>query len=398
MTTTPHNLVARILHWAIAILIFWAIGLGLIAEDMPNSPDKIELFVLHKSAGFTVLVLAVIRLFWRLMHPPAPLGLPPLQEKMAAAGHWGLYLLMLAVPFSGWLLNSTAGYPFAWFNLVSIPHIPGLEGESRDLYSSLHVYLFYGIAFMVVGHVAMLVVHKLFDGVNLLPRMLPGKVFVGASALTITLALLLGFTFYKADKATPESTDSPQAVAQLPADPEAKADASQSTIETDSPLWQLVATPDNFKFTNSYAGQPFVGAIREFTPKIYFDPANPADGVIDVTINTQSITTNNKDWDGTIKGGQWFSTDAFPQAHYISRDIRAEDGKFVANGELTLKGITKPIAVTFEWQEDNSTAKFVGSATIDRREFEIGSGSWATNDSVAYEVVLDIDLQLRKQN
>ncbi len=61
MTTTPYNLVARILHWAIAILIFWAIGLGLIAEDMPNSPDKIELFVLHKSAGFTVLVLAVIR-------------------------------------------------------------------------------------------------------------------------------------------------------------------------------------------------------------------------------------------------------------------------------------------------------------------------------------------------
>ena len=107
---------------------------------------------------------------------------------------------MLAVPVSGWLLNSIAGYPFAWFYLISIPHIPDLEGESLELYSSLHVYLFYVIALMVAGHVGMLVVHKLFDGVNLLPRLLPGKVFVGANALIITLTALLGFIFYKAEK------------------------------------------------------------------------------------------------------------------------------------------------------------------------------------------------------
>lgn len=199
---------------------------------------------------------------------------------------------------------------------------------------------------MVAGHVAMLIVHKFVDGINLLPRMLPGKVFVGVNALIITLAVLLGFTFYKAEKATPESTDSPQAIVQSPAG--ADVDSNQSLIESESPLWQLVTTPDNFNFTSSYAGQPFVGAIREFTPKIFFDPTNPADGVIDVMINTQSITTNNKDWDRTIKGGQWFSTDAYPCSHYIiSRNIHAEGGKFVANGELKLKGITKPITVTF---------------------------------------------------
>lgn len=392
----PYSLVARILHWAIALLIFWAIGLGLIAEKLPNSPDKIELFVLHKSAGFTVLVLAVIRLFWRLMHPPAPLGLPPLQEKMAAVGHWGLYLLMLAVPLSGWLLNSTAGYPFAWFNLISIPQIPGLDGESRELYEVIHVYLFYIIALMVAGHVAMLVVHKLFDGVNLLPRMLPGNVAIGLTVFFITLAVLLGLTFYKAGKANPGAADAPLVIVQLPAETEANTDTKQVPMVSASPLWRLVTTEDNFNFTNSYAGQPFVGAIRAFTPKIYFDPTNPAEGVIDVTINTQSITTNNKDWDNTIKGEQWFSTKAFPTAHYVSRDIRAEDRKFVANGELTLKGVTKPIAVTFVWQEDNNNAKFIGSATIDRREFEIGSGSWATNDSVAYEVILEIDLHLNR--
>ena len=90
MTSKPYNLVARILHLAIAILIFWAIGLGLVAEDMPNSPDKIELFVLHKSTGFAVLVVAVVRLFWCLMHPSASLELSPLQEKMASAGHLGV--------------------------------------------------------------------------------------------------------------------------------------------------------------------------------------------------------------------------------------------------------------------------------------------------------------------
>ena len=159
----------------------------------------------------------------------------------------------------------------------------------------------------------------------------------------------------------------------------------------------MVATPDNFKFTNSYAGQPFTGAIRQFMPAIYFDPADPANGIIDVTINTQSITTNNKDWDGTIKGSQWFATEAHPEAHYLSRDIRKENGKFIADGELTLKGITKPISVTFSWQESNDEARFIGSAIIDRRDFEIGSGSWATNASVAYEVELAIDLKLMKQ-
>lgn len=388
----PYNLVARILHWAIAILIFWAIALGLVAEGMPNSPDKIELFVLHKSAGFTVLVLAVVRLFWRLAHPPAPLGLPPLKEKLASAGHWGLYLLMLAVPLSGWLLNSAAGYPFAWFNLISVPHIPGLDNGSRDLFSSLHEYLFYIIALMVAGHIAMLVLHKLLDGISLLPRMLPGKSFVSASALSLVLVVLIGFTFYKAEEKSTASPDVPVA-AQLPTVPATQQEVNQS----DSTLWEMVATPDNFKFTNSYAGQPFTGAIRQFTPAIYFDPADPESGIIDVTINTQSITTNNKDWDGTIKGSQWFATEAHPEAHYLSRDIRKENGKFIADGELTLKGITKPISVTFSWQESNGEARFIGSATIDRRDFEIGSGSWATNASVAYEVELSIDLKLIKQ-
>lgn len=392
MTSKPYHLVARILHWLIALLMFWAIALGLIAEDLPNSPEKIELFVLHKSAGFTVLVLAVVRLIWRFINPPSSLGLKPIQEKMAAAGHWGLYILMLAVPVSGWLLNSTAGYPFAWFNLIPISNIPGVNSESRAFFSSLHVYLFYVMALMVLGHIAMLIVHKQFDGINLLPRMLPGKITSRASALVFTLSVLLGFTIYKANQAGDDADDA--VVASKPS--QSSSAVEQVSMESGSPRWQLVSTPDNFLFTNSYAGQPFVGAIRQFEPVILFNPAEPGNGVIDVNIETQSITTNNKDWDATIKGSQWFSTKEFPNAHYLSRDIHSEDGKFVANGELTLKGITKPIQVTFEWQQDGANATFIGTAIIDRREFNIGSGSWATDDSVAFDVMLDINLRLER--
>ncbi|BFM05870.1 cytochrome b/b6 domain-containing protein [Halioxenophilus aromaticivorans] len=387
--THTYSLVARSLHWLIALLIFWAIVIGLVAEELPYSPEKIQLFVVHKSVGITVLMLALVRLAWRFISPPPALGLSAKEEKLAHLGHWGLYALMISVPLSGWLLNSAAGYPFAWFNLISVPHIPGVGEDSKDLFASVHVVLFYIIAVMVIGHILMLFHHKFSQGINLLPRMLPGKTALWAVVLVAIMAGLIGYTINKANTAKANAEQDSQAIKPAPSQ-----SAASSAASSDSPLWQLVPTEENFQFSSSYSGEAFTGLIKTFTPKIYFDPDHPEQGVLDVTIDTTSLTTLNSEWDSAITGSQWFATSDYPSAHYVSEDIRPDGAGFIAQGELTLKGISKPVEVYFEWEAQGDQAIFLGSAMLDRREFDIGSGSWATDDSIAFEVTLDIDLQL----
>ena len=272
--------------------------------------------------------------------------------------------------------------------------------SSKDFFASVHVLLFYAIAIMVIGHVLMLFHHKFAHGLHLLPRMLPGKTALGAVILVVIMAGLIAYTINKANTAKANAElDSAEQASSQPAtslqNPSAEQATTEAAINSASPEWQLLASDKNFQFSSSYSGEAFTGAIQSFTPRIYFTPQAPEQGVLDVSIDTASITTFNGEWDSTLTGSQWFATGDYPTARYVSDDIVAQGDGFVARGQLTLKGTTKPIDVTFDWQRQGDNALFIGSATIDRREFGIGSGSWASDDSIAFEVELDINLQLQ---
>src|SRR4029077_11827122 len=101
--------VAKLFHWTIALLIFTQFALGWIAVTHRLSPTKIQLFVWHKSTGVLVLVLVALRLLWRAMNPsPAlPFNTPPGERFAAHASHGLLYVLMIAMPLSGWIINSS---------------------------------------------------------------------------------------------------------------------------------------------------------------------------------------------------------------------------------------------------------------------------------------------------
>lgn len=387
MNNSPvYSWVARTLHWLTALLIFWAIVLGLVADALPASPEQVLLFVLHKSAGITVLALVLVRLGWRVLNAPPPLDLPPAQAKLAHMGHWGLYALMIVLPLTGWLLNSAAGYPFAWFNLVSVPFFPGVGEAQKPLFEQLHEVMFYVIAVAIAGHVVMLVVHKLSQDHNLLPRMLPRT--SSAGVLLLICVGLLGFTLYTANQARVN-----EQLAQVNEPAQAQT-LTSDRAQVSSPHWVLVPKDEQLTFTGYYSGEPFKGAIQSFVPNLYFDPSRVNQGVIDVDIDTASITTFNSDWDSSLKGSQWFATKKYPQAKYISESIRTEGDGFVADGQLQLKGVVKPLTVRFQWQSQDDSAQFIGTALIDRRAFNIGSGSWAEDDSIGFEVVLDIQLEL----
>ena len=95
--------VSQLFHWLIVLMILGMGTVGLVMTEMRNSPDKVQLYLLHKSFGLTLLALVVLRLGWRLYAgAPHPVpGTPTWQERIAALTHGALYVLLFAIPLSG---------------------------------------------------------------------------------------------------------------------------------------------------------------------------------------------------------------------------------------------------------------------------------------------------------
>ena len=169
--------VSKILHWVVVLLILMMAWIGLRMGDMPNGPDKIASYALHKSAGITILVLVLLRIGWRLHAgaPDAVPGAPRWQERIASLTHLALYALLLAMPLSGWILNSASGFPLQWFGLVNLPAIAGKDNDLHELAEGIHEWLFWAMVTLVVLHAAAAFYHHLFVRDATLTRMLPGR-------------------------------------------------------------------------------------------------------------------------------------------------------------------------------------------------------------------------------
>ena len=143
------NLLARILHWSMAIAILAMLFIG---ACMVVSLRYRELLLdLHRPLGLAILLLAIVRLANRLRHapPPLPQDLPAIQVWAAKASHWLLYALMLAMPLIGWAMLSAGAYPVVLFDGVTLPpilpHSPHMYGVLRPLHGVLAYLLFFTI-------------------------------------------------------------------------------------------------------------------------------------------------------------------------------------------------------------------------------------------------------------
>lgn len=168
---------SQALHWASAALLIAIAALGLTMTDLPNTPDKIRIYALHKSLGLTLLALVLLRLIWRLARPvPAPVpGMPVGLRRTAGAVHWALYALLVAMPLTGWLFNSASGYPLQWFGLFNLPALAGRDEGLAGLAEDLHENGFWLLAVLVAGHVFAALYHHVFLDDGTLHRMLPWR-------------------------------------------------------------------------------------------------------------------------------------------------------------------------------------------------------------------------------
>lgn len=164
------------LHWLTLLAIAGLVVVGFVMQELPNSPSKIQVYALHKSVGLTVLALTVLRLLWRLVAgTPAPVpGTPRWQSFVAQATHGALYVILLAMPLSGWLYNSASGFPLKWFGLFALPKLSGYDAGVKAFALAAHEWLFIALAVIVAVHAAAALKHHYLDRDATLSRMLPG--------------------------------------------------------------------------------------------------------------------------------------------------------------------------------------------------------------------------------
>lgn len=171
------GLVAQLLHWLIAVLIVVMASLGWYMTTLDISPTMFELYALHKSIGVTVFTLVILRLAWRLSNPtPAlPGHMPPAERWLAHASHGLLYLILFAMPVSGYVINSAADFPLNIFGLFTIPNVIPESEPIKEAAEGVHETLIWVLVAVLVLHVAGALKHHFVDRDDVLRRMLPGR-------------------------------------------------------------------------------------------------------------------------------------------------------------------------------------------------------------------------------
>jgi cytochrome b561 len=163
------------LHWILALLIIGNLAFGLYVAGLPISPAKLRTISWHKWVGVTILLIAAVRLAWRLRHPaPAlPSTMAPWEQRAANAAHVLLYVLFFAAPITGWLFSSAAGFPVVYFGLLPLPDLVPKNRELADALRAAHKWINYTMAAVIVLHAAAAVKHHFHDRDDVLVRMLP---------------------------------------------------------------------------------------------------------------------------------------------------------------------------------------------------------------------------------
>jgi cytochrome b561/polyisoprenoid-binding protein YceI len=394
-TPTRYGLVARSLHWLVALLILANFPLGLIANDLPHDTSealaqKAALFSVHKTIGVAVFCLAILRILWALTQPhPAPVHPERrLESFVAALVHWLLYAALVIVPLSGWVEHAALdGFaPILWPLGQGLPFVP--KSEALAAVAGATHWLFTKILFVTVAlHILGALKHALIDRDGVLARMVSGAEAGPAGsrgpwagpALAAVLVLIaagfgagmLGASRVPAPSATPAPSAAP-AVAAAPAG-----------------TWQV--QEGTLGFALAQMGQTVEGSFAGWTAEIAFDEAT---GTGEVTVQIDTGSLHLAAVTDQAKAPEFFDVAAFPTATFRASIAPAGEA-FAATGMLTLRGVEKPVTLPFTLTIEGDQATMAGEVTLDRRDFGMGP-SYKDETTVGFATTVKVALTARR--
>ncbi len=165
----------RALHWLTLLLLIALYAIGWVLEDVESAVTRKFLMTLHQSLGLVVVIVALLRLAaaWRTpFRPSQPIA--PWMEHVSRANHVALYVLMIALPVSGWAYTTVKGGSVNFFWLGKLPHLFAENDTLADSFFEAHELI--GISLLALAglHAAAALIHHVVLRDAVLARMLPG--------------------------------------------------------------------------------------------------------------------------------------------------------------------------------------------------------------------------------
>jgi cytochrome b561/polyisoprenoid-binding protein YceI len=412
MDEKAYHSYSRILHWTMALLLFYMIFLGWSLEERDTM--RLTRFMIHKSLGITILALTLVRIGLRLAYK-APEEVPMSKwQGFAAKGVAILfYVLMIGLPISGWLMVSTSARPIPFFGLFEVPHLPVAQTrDNHELFETIHgleaKLLIYGL---IPLHILAALKHHFVDKDLTMSHMLPGLTPTKgairwlAPILVIVVALGAATFLLKGAKqpgqppvhqetqasSAPESATSESVAAQSAKAQSASSLSSSTTAKATA--WTLDRAKTRVTFSTSYLGEAIKGNMAVSDSQIIFSPDALEQSSVRISFDLGATKSGDADRDSALIGNDFFDIGHHPSAVFTAKKFEAKGkNSFVAKGSLTLRGKTMPLNLPFSLTIDKKTARLKATTTIDRLAYGVGTGEFAAPSAIPQQVGIDIDL------
>lgn len=147
-------------------------------------------------------------------------------------------------------------------------------------------------------------------------------------------------------------------------------------------------------FTSNFQGSNFDGRFNKWTAAISYDAAKLASSKFDVTVDLASAKTGDNDRDSALPGQDFFNVAKYPQAHFVTTAFHQQGNQVVADGQLTLRGVTKPVSLNVVFKPQGNGATLDVSGTVKRLDFGVGAGQYADTSVIGPDVKVTAHLVL----
>jgi polyisoprenoid-binding protein YceI len=147
-------------------------------------------------------------------------------------------------------------------------------------------------------------------------------------------------------------------------------------------------------FTGSFQGASFDGSFKQWHAAISYDPAHLAQSKFDVDVTMASVAVSDKDQQGALPGKDFFDVAQYPAAHFVTTGFRNVGGKVIADGQLTLRGVTRPMSLAVDFKPQGKDATLDVSGSLKRLDFGVGGGDYADTSVIGADVKVHAHLVL----
>lgn len=174
----------------------------------------------------------------------------------------------------------------------------------------------------------------------------------------------------------------------------------------DAPMWMFDKAHTSLNFTIKHFFSDVQGRFNDFNGMVHFDPNNLKGSKVNFSVPLNSINTDNEKRDDHLQSPDFFNASKYPEIKFESSKFeKKEDNSFVVHGNLTIRDVTKkvalPLIVTGQTEHPMMKGTLIlgllVETTIDRTEFGVGTGNWASTMVVGDEVKIRIPIELNRK-